>query len=164
MNRGLITITRGLVYLAGVGLLVICVILLPEIAREEATSATSGANQTWPFLIGAWVLAIPIFVALYQTLRFLHCIEKGEAFSDKSVRAIRNIRTCAALFGGLLVFGTVLSIVWVRSIDPAEDVTHIITLGIVFAFAASVIAAFAAVVQRLLQNAVDIKSENDLTV
>jgi len=37
-------------------------------------------------------------------------------------------------------------------------------LGIIISFAVSVIATAAAVFQKLFQNAVDIKSENDLTV
>ncbi|MCB0127953.1 MAG: DUF2975 domain-containing protein, partial [Caldilineaceae bacterium] len=40
----------------------------------------------------------------------------------------------------------------------------VIGLGIFTTFASIVIATAAAVFQRLLQNAVDIKSENDLTV
>ena len=37
-------------------------------------------------------------------------------------------------------------------------------VGLVIIFASMVIAVFAAVLQRLLQEAIDIKSENDLTV
>jgi len=37
-------------------------------------------------------------------------------------------------------------------------------MGLVIIFASVVIAAFAALLQKLLQNAIEIKSENDLTV
>ncbi|MED4598856.1 DUF2975 domain-containing protein, partial [Bacillus subtilis] len=40
----------------------------------------------------------------------------------------------------------------------------IIVIGLVIIFASMVIAVFAAVLQKLLKEAIDIKSENDLTV
>ena len=39
-----------------------------------------------------------------------------------------------------------------------------IIIGMIIIFASMVIAVFAAVLQRLLKDAIDIKSENDLTV
>ncbi len=45
-----------------------------------------------------------------------------------------------------------------------DDAPGIILLGMVIIFASMVIAVFAAVLQRLLQEAINIKSENDLTV
>jgi hypothetical protein len=45
-----------------------------------------------------------------------------------------------------------------------DDAPGLIIIGMVPIFASMVIAVFAAVLQKLLQNAIDIKSENDLTV
>jgi hypothetical protein len=45
-----------------------------------------------------------------------------------------------------------------------DDLAGPTALGILMAFASGVIATAAGVFQKLLQNAVDIKSENDLTV
>ena len=45
-----------------------------------------------------------------------------------------------------------------------DDAPGVIFIGLVVPFASMVIAVFAAVLQRLLQEAIDIKSENDLTV
>jgi len=49
-------------------------------------------------------------------------------------------------------------------IAEMDDAPGIILIGLVMIFAALVIAVFAAVLQKLLKNAIDIKSENDLTV
>jgi len=46
----------------------------------------------------------------------------------------------------------------------AGDAPGIIVIGIVFIFAPLVVSVFAAVLQKLLQNAIDIKRENDLTI
>lgn len=45
-----------------------------------------------------------------------------------------------------------------------DDAPGIILLGMVMIFASMEIAVFAAFLQRLLQEAIDIKSENDLIV
>ncbi|MDU2242234.1 MAG: DUF2975 domain-containing protein [Paenibacillus sp.] len=45
-----------------------------------------------------------------------------------------------------------------------DDAPGLAALGLVICFASLVIAVFAAVLQRLLRNAIDIKSENDLTI
>jgi hypothetical protein len=45
-----------------------------------------------------------------------------------------------------------------------DDPAGFIVIGLVVIFTSAVIATAAAVFQKLLQNAVDLKSENDLTV
>lgn len=45
-----------------------------------------------------------------------------------------------------------------------DDAPGVLAIALVIAFASLVIASAAGLFQRLLQNAVDIKSENDLTV
>jgi hypothetical protein len=44
------------------------------------------------------------------------------------------------------------------------DPPSIMPIGLIIIFASMVIAVFAAVLQKLLKEAIDIKSENDLTV
>ncbi len=45
-----------------------------------------------------------------------------------------------------------------------DDAPGLILIGMVIICASFVVAVFAAVLQKLLENAIDIKSENDLTV
>jgi hypothetical protein len=45
-----------------------------------------------------------------------------------------------------------------------DDAPGVSVIGFIIIFASFVIAVFAAVLERLLQNAIEIKSENDLTV
>ena len=49
-------------------------------------------------------------------------------------------------------------------IADADDAPGAVGFGMLFAAAPVVVSVFAAVLQKLLQNAIDIKSENDLTV
>ena len=45
-----------------------------------------------------------------------------------------------------------------------EDAPGVVLIGLIFTFAPLIIATFASIFQKMLQNAIDIKSENDLTV
>jgi capsular polysaccharide biosynthesis protein len=45
-----------------------------------------------------------------------------------------------------------------------DDAPGAIVIGLVIIFASIVIAVFAAVLEKLLRTAIDIKSENDLTI
>ena len=113
-----------------------------------------------PFLAYAYAASIPFFVALYQAFKLLGYIEQNKVFSPFSVRALQNIKYCAITLSGLIVLGVLL----VRLFNTGDDAAGFTALSIFATFASIVIATAAAVFQRLLQNAIDIKSENDLTV
>ena len=80
------------------------------------------------------MLSTPFFVALYQALKFLTYIDKNKAFSNKSIKALRNIKICATIFSVLVVVALVVGISVAKNMDPNEDVTGFVTLGFVFTF------------------------------
>ena len=113
-----------------------------------------------PFLAYMYAASIPFFMALYQAFKLLGYIERNQVFSPISVKAVRNIKHCAITFSGLIGLG----ILFVRLFAKDDDAAGFTALCIFAIFASIVIATAAAVFQKLLQNALDIKSENDLTV
>lgn len=113
-----------------------------------------------PVIIYAFVGSIPFFVGLYQAFKLLGNIDSNEVFSKTSVNAVGNIKYCAIAFSGFIVLG----ILYIRLFVQGDDSAGVTSLGMVTTFASIVIATVAAVFQRLLQNALDLKSENDLTV
>jgi hypothetical protein len=115
---------------------------------------------TDPFIIYGYIASIPFFGALYQAFKLLGYIEKNKAFSQISVNALGNIKNCAIALSILVAGGEAFIILNHGNDDPAGAVM----VGFVVIFSSFVIATAAAVFQKLLQNAVDIKSENDLTV
>ena len=107
-----------------------------------------------------YVSAIPFYTALYQAFKLLTYIDKNQAFSQMSVEALRKIKNCAITISGLYV----VIIPFVFMIAEWDDAPGLVLIGLVIIGASMVIAVFAAVLQRLLQEAIDIKTENDLTV
>lgn len=113
-----------------------------------------------PLIIYSFIGSIPFFAALYQAFKLLNNIDGNKVFSQSSVNAVRKIKIFAIIFSGFIVLG----ILYIRLFVKGDDPAGVTALSIVTVFASIVIATAAAVFQKLLQNAVDMKSENDLTV
>ncbi|MFC2947955.1 DUF2975 domain-containing protein [Virgibacillus sediminis] len=163
MKRGSTLLLKIAVILIGVPILGLCIFLLPQIAREAFEHAGKGAVLAYVvfgILIIMYLSAIPFYFALYQALRLINYIDKNQAFSQISVKALKKIRTCAITISGLYVVALPLIFV----VAEWDDAPGLILIGLVIAGASMVIAVFAAVLKKLLQEAIDIKSENDLTV
>ncbi|KAA0561732.1 DUF2975 domain-containing protein [Bacillus sp. CH30_1T] len=146
------------VFLIGTPVLALCVFGLPWLAKDAAGSEL--AYLIYGILVVMYVSAIPFFVALYQAIRLLSYIDKNNAFSELSVKSLKNIKYCATTISIVYVAGMPLFYL----MGEKDDAPGVILIGMMFVFAPLVIAVFAAVLQKLLKNAIDIKSENDLTV
>ncbi|MFP5108836.1 DUF2975 domain-containing protein [Neobacillus sp. C211] len=158
MKQGSTLFLRMAVFLIGTPVLALCIFGLPWLAKNSVNP--DYAHILYPILIGMYVSVIPFFVALYQALKLLSYIDKNQAFSELSVKALKNIKICAMTISGLYV--VILPFVYL--VADLDDAPGLIIIGMVPIFASIVIAVFAAVLQRLLQEAIDIKSENDLIV
>lgn len=113
-----------------------------------------------PVWLGLWVAAIPFYIALFQTLRLLRYIDKNKAFSKQTVKALKNIKYCGLTIAGLFAAGSP----YIMYVAQRDDAPGMFAIALVFIGASFSVAVFAAVLQRLLQDAIAIKKENDLTV
>ena len=159
MKGGSTVFLRIVIVLVGIGVLAAMV----RFPQTEGRAAHLSLVEVYldPGVAYGYTASIPFFVALYQAFRVLGYAARNEAFSERSLRAVRTIKHCAMLLIGFAVVGVVYLSVVMRGQD---DIAGGVALGIVITLASSVIAAVAAVFERLLQNAADMKSENDLTV
>jgi hypothetical protein len=158
MKRGSTFFLRMAVFLIGTPVLALGIFGFPWLANNPVNP--DYAHMLYPILIGMYVSVIPFFVALFQAFKLLSYIDKNQAFSELSVKALKNIKFCAMTISGLYV----VIMPFVFLLAELDDAPGLIVIGMVIIFAPMVIAVFAAVLQRLLQEAIDIKSENDLTV
>lgn len=158
MKKGSTLFLKFVICLIAIGALV-WLIWFPQL-EGRAANLDLLSIYTDPLIIYAYLGSIPFFVALYQAVKLLGQIDDSQVFSQASVNAVRKIKYCAIIISGFIVLG----ILYIRVSVTDDDPAGVTALGIFTTFAAIVIATAAAVFQRLLQNAVDIKSENDLTV
>ena len=113
-----------------------------------------------PFLAWAYTVSIAFFVGLYQAFKLLGHIGRNEVFSQGSVKALRTIKYCADIIVGFVVAAEAYLFI----VRPGDDIAGGVFMGLLIIFASGVIAIAATVFEKLLQKAVDMKSENDLTV
>ncbi|MBD8841954.1 DUF2975 domain-containing protein [Paenibacillus sp. FSL R7-0198] len=158
MKRGTTIFLKLAVLLIGVPILALCIFGIPWLANNPVNPNYAGA--LYPIVIIMYVSVIPFIVALYQAFRLLSYIDKNEAFSLISVKSLKTIKYCAIVISSL--YFVMLPFVYV--VAEKDDAPGLILMGMVPVFASLVIAVFSAVLQRLLQEAIDIKSENDLVV
>ena len=111
------------------------------------------------FVAYAFIASIPFFVALYQAFRLLAYVGQNKVFSQEAVRALRTMKYCALAIIGFVAVSVLFMISGDRDDRPAG-----VFMRLLVAFPSIVVATAAAMFERILQNAVDIKSENDLTV
>ena len=158
MERGTTLFLKVAIFLIGITVLAMCVFLLPWLANDTAEMYPEFAYLQYPILIGLYITAIPFFIALYQALKLLNYIGNNNAFSELSVKALKHIKYCAVTISILYVIGIIFLI--------SQNASHpgIVLIGLTIFFTSVVIAVFTAVLQKLLKNALEIKSENDLTV
>jgi len=154
MKKGSTLFLRGVIYLIGIAVLVFYIIAVPRVIG----SFDLGGYD--PLLLGMYLPAIPFFIALHQSLLLLRYIDKNNAFSELSVIALKKIKYCALVISGLYTAG----MPYIFYLADQDDAPGVVGIAFVIIFASGVIAIFAGLLQKLLKSAIDIKSENDLTV
>ena len=112
-----------------------------------------------PFLAFAYIASIPFFAGLYQGFKVLGYAGRNREFSPSAVRSVRTIKYCAIALIGFVVIGEVIIM-----LGESDDRAGGVAMGVFIFFGAIVVASAMAVLERALQNALDMKSENDLTV
>lgn len=114
-----------------------------------------------PFILYGYAASIAFFVALYKAFRLIGYIGQNKVFSSQSVKALRSIKYCAII----LAIGIAGAGLFIRLFhDKDDDPAGFLALCIVTTFVSVVVATAAAIFEKILQNAVDMKSENDLTI
>ncbi len=152
---------QAVIVLIGIGALAL-MLWEPHIEGRNAHATLFEIYFKDPFLAYAYLASIPFFVALYQAFKTLGYIGQNKAFSQASVKALRTIKYCAFITAGAIVAADAFLMITAR--NTHEDAAGAVMLGIIATFASIVVGTVAAMFERILQDAVDMKSENDLTV
>jgi hypothetical protein len=158
MKSGATLFLRAVLVLFGIGALTL-LLVEPHLEGRNAQATLFEIYFKDPFLAYAYVASIPFFVGLYHGTKILGYAGRNKEFTPSTVSSVRTIKYCAIALIGFVV-GAVAFIVSSDSDDHAGGVV----IGVVIAFASIVVATAMTVIERALQKAVDMKSENDLTV
>ncbi len=161
MKKSSTIFLQVVIALIGLGALTV---LLWEPHLEGVNANATTLSQIYfddPFLAYGYIASIAFFTALYQAFKLLGYIRQNKVFSLNSVKALRTIKYSALTLSVFIVIAGV----YIRTFHAAgDDPAGFLALCIVTTFISVVIGTAAAVFEKTLQSAVDMKSENDLTV
>ena len=158
MKRSSTAFLQIVIVLIGIGALAL-MLWEPHIEGRNAHATVFEIYFKDPFLAYAYIASIPFFVALFQGFLVLGYAGQNKIFSQAAVKALRTIKFCAIAMIGFVAVGELFIMM-----GDSDDRAGGVFMGVLMAFGSIVIATAAATFERILQNAVDMKSENDLTV
>jgi hypothetical protein len=144
-----------------IGLVALAILIRFPLTEGRAANLDLLSIYSDPFILYGYAASIAFFIALYKAFKLLGYIGQNKVFSSNAVRTLKSIKYCAIVLSILIVTaGLYIRISYNKEDDPAG----FLAICIVTAFASVVVATAAAIFERLLQNAIDMKSENDLTI
>ena len=159
MKRISIVFLQAVIMLMGIGALAI-LIWFP-LTEGRATNLDLLSIYFDPFILYGYAASIAFFVALYQAFKLLRYIGQNKVFSSNSVKTLKSIKYCAIILSILIVAAGL----FIRlSHNKEDDPAGFLAICIVTTFVTIIVATAAAIFEKILQNAVDMKSENDLTI
>jgi hypothetical protein len=158
MARSSTIFLQAVIVLVGIGALAL---LLWE-PHIEGVNANSTFFEVYldPFIALVYIGSIPFFAALYQAFKVLGYAGQNRVFSPEAVKALRTIKYCALAIIGFVV----AEVIFIMLNHGSDDAAGGVFMGVLITFGSVVVATTTAIFERILQKAVDMKSESDLTV
>ncbi len=149
--------------LAFMGLIVLAIAIFafPSLYKGARAEFPMASISILVIMTVLYLVIIPYFIVLWQSWKLLTLIDQNLGFSAFSISAFKNIKN-ASLVGGLLLMCGFVPFLF--PIADADDAPGLIIYWFFLACIPFIVSVFAAVLEMLFQNAVDMKSENDLTI
>ncbi|HEY9534876.1 MAG TPA: DUF2975 domain-containing protein [Mucilaginibacter sp.] len=144
-----------------IGIVALAILIRLPLTEGRAANLDLLSIYLDPFILYGYAASIAFFVALYKAFKLLGYIGQNKVFSLNSVKALKSIKYCAIVLSILIVMaGLFIRLFHNKEDDPAG----FLAICIVTTFVSVVVATAAAIFEKILQNAIDMKSENDLTI
>lgn len=152
---------RVAIIIIGIIALLFCIFAVPAMSNSVGAEFPSLMYLYYPMMLGAYAAAIPFFMILFQGWRLLNFIDNNTAFSSASVRALEYIKRSAIVIGCIYALSVPF---FFYPAAELSDAPGAIFVGIFISVTPFVFAVFVTLLKKLLQNAIDLQTEVDLTV
>lgn len=140
-----------------IGIVALALIIRFPLTEGRAVNLDLFSIYSDPFIVYGYLASTPFFIGLYQVFTLLRYIGQNKVFSLRSIKTLRIIRHCAIAQAILIVMAVLYIVLSAKDEDPVG----FISIGILATFISAVIASAASVFEGILQNGVDINSQND---
>jgi hypothetical protein len=143
------------------GMVALAILIRFPVTEGRAQNLDLFSIYSDPFILYGYASSIAFFIALYKAVKLLGYIGGNKLFSPNAVRTLRSIKYCAIIIS----ISIVMAGLYIRIFhDKEDDAAGFLAMCIVTTFISIAVATAVAVFEKILQNAVDMKSENDLTI
>ncbi len=160
LNRTSTLFLRLAVSIVGLGVLALCVYLLPTIWAEAYTEWPRHGYAVRAVVVAMYISIVPFYLGIYKGWRILDVIDSNQAFSLKSVANLRVISYAAAAISLVYALSLPFFYIWADN----TDAPGLILIGLFLMGMPLIISVAVGILRRLLAEAVIAKNENDLTV
>ena len=141
-----------------IGIVTLAIMIRFPLTEGRAENLNLFSIYLDPFILYGYAASIAFFIALYKAFKLLGYIGQNKVFSLNSVKTLRSIKHCAIVLSILIVAaGIYIRIFHAKDDDPAG----FLAICIVTTFVSIIVAIAVAVFEKILQNGMDIKSENE---
>ena len=141
-----------------IGIVTLAIMIRFPLTEGRAENLNLFSIYLDPFILYGYAASIAFFIALYKAFKLLGYIGQNKVFSLNSVKTLRSIKHCAIVLSILIVTaGIYIRVFHAKDDDPAG----FLAICIVTTFVSIIVATAVAVFEKILQNGMDIKSENE---
>lgn len=158
LNRGSTLFLKVVIFLIAIGVFA-GLVWFPQAEGRAANLDLINIYKD-PFIIYIFIGSIPFFIGLYQAFKLLNLIDANKAISQSAINTLKIIKFASL---SLIAF-IVLALFYIRFFAHGDDPAGPSGLGIIVSIIVAVFASAAAVSEKQLQKAVNIKQESDLTI
>ncbi|BAP85777.1 hypothetical protein LOOC260_112390 [Paucilactobacillus hokkaidonensis JCM 18461] len=137
-----------------------CIFAVPGLIQAGNDFSSHYRYVFYGGAVGVTSTAILFWIIIWQAFKILILIDHDNAFSQTTIKILRLIKWLAVAMG--VVYALELPSLYVLA--DHMDAPGVLMIGIILTGASIVISVFAALLEKLLANAVNYKSENDLTI
>lgn len=140
------------------GLVALAILIWLPLTEGRATNSDLFSIYSDPFILYGYAASAAFFIALYKAFKLLGYIGQDKTFTINSVKAVKSIKYCAITLAILIIgAGLYIKIFHHKDDDPAG----FLAICVVTASISIIIAAVAALFERILQNGMEIKSASE---
>lgn len=157
------TIKRSTVFLQVVvvviGIMALAILIRLPLTEGRAVNLDLFSIYSDPFILYGYATSIAFFVALLKAFQLFGYIRQNKLFSTYSVNNLKSIKYCGIILSiSIVLAGLYIILFHNKEDDPAG----FLAICIVTTFVSIVVATVAALFEKLLQNALEQKTVNDL--
>jgi hypothetical protein len=113
-----------------------------------------------PILIGVSISMLPFLFIFYQSYLLLNLIDNNQSLTDHSVSALKTVKRTSLLISLMYLVGSPYTFI----VAEKDDAPGVVVLNLLLIIGPFTVGVFASILQKLLINAIEYKSETELTI